>query len=178
MDGDTFSQDPANDDDLRLAVRSLNDAQAFATLYNRYVDTIFRYCYRRLGDRAAAEDATQLIFEKALIALPRLAPQSTFRAWLFTIAHNTVIDMARRRSRSPLLDIDDLTLFDPEPSPKKQPSTVINVTTWSLSSGSCRIANSDSSICASRDSTTKRLPSSWACLMELCARRNTGRCIG
>ena len=67
------------------------DPYAFALLYTRYLDPIHRYCYRRLGSREAAEDATSLVFAKALSALPRYHDTS-FRSWLFTIAHHVVID--------------------------------------------------------------------------------------
>jgi hypothetical protein len=41
----------------------------------------------------AAEDATSLVFAKALAGLPSYrADGATFRSWLFTIAHNVVID--------------------------------------------------------------------------------------
>jgi DNA-directed RNA polymerase specialized sigma24 family protein len=48
--------------DNALFAASLGDRQAFALLYGRYVDRIYRYCYGRLGAREVAEDATILIF--------------------------------------------------------------------------------------------------------------------
>ena len=50
--------------------RALHDRQAFGLLYDRYVDPVYRYCYGRLGSREEAEDATSLIFARALAALP------------------------------------------------------------------------------------------------------------
>ena len=69
--------------------------EAFAPLYARYLDPVYRYCYRRLGSREAAEDATSQVFVQALAALPRYRDGS-FRSWLFTIAHHVVTDAARR----------------------------------------------------------------------------------
>ncbi len=54
----------ASDDALVAA--SLSDRQAFGLLYDRYVDAVSRYCNGRLRDREAAEDATSLIFARAL----------------------------------------------------------------------------------------------------------------
>lgn len=70
------------------------DRQAFGRLYDRYVLAIYRYCYGRLGSREEAEDATSLVFSRALAALSgyRGGP---FRSWLFAIAHNVVLNMRR-----------------------------------------------------------------------------------
>jgi RNA polymerase sigma-70 factor (ECF subfamily) len=81
------------------------DRAAFAALYRRYVDAVHRYCFRRLEEREAAEDATSLVFTKALAALPKYR-ESSFRAWLFAIAHNIVVDAHRRRR--PIVPLDDL----------------------------------------------------------------------
>lgn len=86
----------ASDDDAELARAVQHDPQAFTALYARYVDPVYRYCYRRLGSREAAEDATSLIFTNALAAMPRYRPErSSFRSWVFAIAHNVVVDAHR-----------------------------------------------------------------------------------
>lgn len=82
----------ADEDLLALAVA---DRQAFAPLYARYLASIYRYCYRRLRTREAAEDATTQVFCRALSALASCG--GSFRAWLFVIAHNVVVDMARHQ---------------------------------------------------------------------------------
>ena len=78
-----------------LASRALHDRTAFAELYQRYLTPIYGFCYRRLGSREAAEDATSLVFTKALEGLPTLRTPNT-RAWLFAIAHHVVADSYRR----------------------------------------------------------------------------------
>ncbi len=84
------------------------DREAFALLYRRHVSQVYRYCYCRLGNREAAEDATSAVFTKALIALPRYRGGS-FRAWLFAIAQNVVVDDYRsRRPVQPLAAAADL----------------------------------------------------------------------
>jgi RNA polymerase sigma-70 factor, ECF subfamily len=70
-------------------------AQAFAMLYHHYLDPIYRYCYRRLPTAEDAEDATSLIFARALAALPRQREEHALRSWLFAIAHNVVADHYR-----------------------------------------------------------------------------------
>ncbi len=104
-------------DDATLVAEAQADPRAFAPLYRRYVDPVYRYCYRRLGNQQAAEDATGLIFTQALAALPRCRPES-FRAWLFTIAHHTIVNDWRSHRNDQPLSADDLTL-DPAPTPEE-----------------------------------------------------------
>lgn len=89
--------------DETLVERAQVDPAAFEALYDRYLDPIYAYCHRRLGARELAEDATSQVFVQALAALPRFRAQS-FRAWLYTIAHNVVIDIHRLRPALPLID--------------------------------------------------------------------------
>jgi RNA polymerase sigma-70 factor (ECF subfamily) len=82
--------------DGELVKHAQADPGAFAALYSRYLDSVYHYCYRRLGGREAAEDATSQIFIQALAALPKFSDRgSLFRAWLFRIAHNVVVDQYR-----------------------------------------------------------------------------------
>src|SRR3712207_3572347 len=81
-------------DELAQIALAQRDPRAFAPLYEAYVDAVYRYCYRRLGNSDAAADATSAIFTRALSALPRYHHRS-FRSWLFTIAHNTLVDSWR-----------------------------------------------------------------------------------
>jgi RNA polymerase sigma-70 factor, ECF subfamily len=97
------------DTDARLVAEALLDRSAFAALYRRYVDAIYRYAYHRLGTKEQAEDATSQIFLKALVALPSHKSDRSFRSWLFTIAHNVVTDSYRaRRPQEPLDHIYEL----------------------------------------------------------------------
>ena len=73
--------------DSELVAAARVDPHAFTLLYQRYVNTVHRYCYRRLGTREAAEDATSQIFMKVLASLPSCR-NTSFRPWLFAIAHN------------------------------------------------------------------------------------------
>lgn len=103
--------EPSSEDAEELAIvrRSLTDGSAFATLYERYLDPIYRHCYRSVGNRAEAEDATSAIFHKAF-ERRAACTDGSFRAWLFTIASNHMRDVAR--SRRPVIA---LTSWDPDP---------------------------------------------------------------
>jgi RNA polymerase sigma factor (sigma-70 family) len=81
----------------RLAARG--NERAFAAVYDRYHQTLYRYCRSILKDDADAQDALQSTFTRALSALQRDQRSAPLRPWLFRIAHNEAISVMRRRRR-------------------------------------------------------------------------------
>jgi RNA polymerase sigma-70 factor (ECF subfamily) len=107
------------DTDVDLVEQAQHDPRAFALLYGKYLDPVHQYCYRRLSSREAAEDATSQVFIQALAGLPKFSSRGgSFRAWLFTIAHNVVIDQYRASRPSEWLDTE-MDLPDESPSPEE-----------------------------------------------------------
>jgi len=92
--------DPSSDkqvDEPDLARRAASgDRRAFAALYDRHVDAVYRYAYFRLRVDAEAEDVTSEVFHRALVAMPRFEPRRPFLAFLYTIARNVITDRMRR----------------------------------------------------------------------------------
>jgi RNA polymerase sigma-70 factor (ECF subfamily) len=83
--------------------------ETFGSFYRENLDDVYRYCFFRLGTREAAEDATSDIFTKALRSFESYSGRGSRRSWLFSIAHNTVIDLHRRkRPAVPLDDLDEI----------------------------------------------------------------------
>jgi RNA polymerase sigma-70 factor (ECF subfamily) len=69
------------------------DGEAFGELYDRYVETVYRYIFFRLNDRALAEDFTSETFLRALRRIDGIAYQGRdIGAWFITIARNIVLD--------------------------------------------------------------------------------------
>jgi RNA polymerase sigma-70 factor, ECF subfamily len=69
------------------------DTSAFARLYDRYVDVVFRYVLFRVGDRELAEDVTSETFLRALRRISSVSYQGRdVGAWFVTIARNLVLD--------------------------------------------------------------------------------------
>ena len=69
------------------------DAAAFADLYDRYVDQVFAYIYRRVGHRQLAEDLVGDVFLRAYRRLSSFEWQGVdLGAWIITIARNRVHD--------------------------------------------------------------------------------------
>ncbi len=87
------------------------DQRAFTQLYNANFDRIYRYIYARVKSQAHAEDLTQDVFIKALEAIGNYKwKELPFAAWLFRIAHNTVIDHVRKVSREKRAGFDEAHL--------------------------------------------------------------------
>jgi RNA polymerase sigma-70 factor, ECF subfamily len=105
------------DGDARLVALAKSDPRAFAPLYARYFDPVYRYCYRRLGHPEAAADATSHVFAKALAALPGYREDApSFRSWLFAIAHNVITDDLRaRRPVAPIEAAAHIAATGPSP---------------------------------------------------------------
>jgi RNA polymerase sigma-70 factor (ECF subfamily) len=109
--------------DALLVLRAQDSHAAFAPLYDRYFDDIFRFCYYRLGDWQEAEDATGDIFANALAGLKHYRAgdlPGSFRSWLFAIARNAIADRYRNNSRrhSDSLDLAD-GILDDAPTPEE-----------------------------------------------------------
>ena len=89
----------------RLVVRAQQgDPEAFGALFDHYYVPVYRYVVSRVGRPSDAEDLAQLVFVKALEALPRYEARGVpFGGWLFRLARNVVIDHIRtRREHAPL----------------------------------------------------------------------------
>ena len=71
--------------------------RAFAVLYERYHQPLYRYCRSMLRNDQDAQDALQSTFAAALAALQESKRNAPFRPWLFRIAHNEAITVIRRR---------------------------------------------------------------------------------
>jgi RNA polymerase sigma-70 factor (ECF subfamily) len=92
------------------------DRQAFAALVDRYWPRINRWLYGLTGNTHVSEDLTQDVFLKAWMALPKFEGTFGFRAWLFRIASNSLID-SRRGPRGAKADPLPDSLASHEPGP-------------------------------------------------------------
>ena len=71
--------------------------QAFAPLYERYYQQLYRYCRSIVRDDLDAQDALQSTFASAFAALRKRQRDAPLRPWLFRIAHNEAVSVIRRR---------------------------------------------------------------------------------
>lgn len=80
------------------------DSDRLAELYRTYGPVIYARCARLLGDRAAAEDATQETFMRVQRHIERAPEASEVLMWIYRIATNYCLNELRNRRRRPLLD--------------------------------------------------------------------------
>jgi RNA polymerase sigma-70 factor (ECF subfamily) len=81
------------------------DSEAFGQLFDHFHGPIYRYIASRVQRPPDAEDLTQLVFVKALEALPRYEARGVpFAGWLFRLARNSIIDFVRTRHEHTELD--------------------------------------------------------------------------
>ena len=71
------------------------DPEALGAFFERYFDRVYGLVFYLLGERAAAEDATQEVFLKVHRAAATLDPARDPSPWLSTIAYNTCRDLWR-----------------------------------------------------------------------------------
>jgi len=102
----------AGDEQLMLAYRE-GDAGAFEELYRRHKGGLFRFVLRSVRERAVAEELYQEIWMRAIEARGRYEVQAKFGTWLYTIAHNRLVDHWRKRG----LQLVALDAEDPRADP-------------------------------------------------------------
>lgn len=87
----------ARSDEALVADYLGGEAPAFDELVRRYLPGIYRFASRLTNGSPDANDVAQEVFVKAWKALERFDQARSFRAWLYAIARNAVIDWARKR---------------------------------------------------------------------------------
>jgi RNA polymerase sigma factor (sigma-70 family) len=93
--------------DDRLARRAVKgDDRAFAAIFDRYHQSLYRYCLAIVGDSQDAQDALQNTMVKVLRALPGEERRIELKPWLYRIAHNESIELLRRRRDTRQLDTE------------------------------------------------------------------------
>ena len=81
------------------------DREAIAALYDRCHASVFTYIYYRVSDQECAEDLTTEVFVRMISMLPSYIDRGKpILAWLYTIAHNLVIDHYRNKKEVIPLD--------------------------------------------------------------------------
>ncbi|HXR61198.1 MAG TPA: sigma-70 family RNA polymerase sigma factor [Solirubrobacterales bacterium] len=95
--------------DERLTRRAVGgDERAFAAIFRRYHQSLFRYCLAIVGNPEDAQDALQNTMIKVLRALPGEERKIELKPWLYRIAHNESIDLLRRRRETRQLDVEQI----------------------------------------------------------------------
>lgn len=107
------------DDDLAAAAAA-GDQEAFGVLVERLLPGLLRYLRRMIADPQIAEDLAQETLLHTWKGLPQFAFRSSFRTWMFAIAHRKTVDHHRRRRDIPTVADRFAELADPAPPPAAQ----------------------------------------------------------
>ena len=104
-----------------LAYRE-GDAGAFEALYARHRARLYRFVLRAVKSRVVAEELFQEIWLRVIEARGRYKAQAKFTTWLYTIAHNHLVDHWRKRGLALVsLDGEDVPGSDtPDPAEQAQ----------------------------------------------------------
>jgi RNA polymerase sigma-70 factor (ECF subfamily) len=100
-----FSADD-RDEDLMLAY-ARGASGAFDVLYARHKGPVYRYVLRHLGNAGQAEELFQDVWTNVIRARAAYVPTAKFTTWLYTLAHNRVVDHWRARGSAVHASIDD-----------------------------------------------------------------------
>jgi RNA polymerase sigma-70 factor (ECF subfamily) len=118
--------DKAKSDLALVEEAKKGNEKAFASLMNRYRDSIYFMLLKMVNNPSDAEDLTIEAFGKAFRNIDSYEPRFAFSTWLFMIATNNCIDFVRKKQSSPIpfdqntLGMDNITsniqsdLPDPE----------------------------------------------------------------
>lgn len=128
--------DPANVVWSLVERAQAGEAEAFGLIYDRYMDTVFRFVYFRVGNRQLAEDLTSDTFLRALKRIGSFTWQGRdLGAWLVTIARNLVADhfkSGRYRLEVTTGDVLDADREDRGPEGSPEAAVVEHITNVAL----------------------------------------------
>jgi len=98
-------------DDAEIIKDLEHNPDVFGELYEKYVDRIYSYIYRRVGNVHDAEDLTSRTFFRALSHIDTYQNLGLpFSAWLYRIAHNLMANWHRDRGRRPMVALEAIVL--------------------------------------------------------------------
>jgi RNA polymerase sigma-70 factor (ECF subfamily) len=99
--------DPTTDTDESLMLRyAAGSLQAFNLLYARHEMGVWRYVLRSVRVQAVADDLLQDVWFALARQAPHYLPTAKFKTWLFTLAHNRLVDYFRTAKQHVSLDDD------------------------------------------------------------------------
>ena len=93
-------------DEERIILKAVEgDQQAFSAIFDLYYKPINRYFFFHGTDEKEAEDLTDAVFFKAWKSMQCFnVHKGTFKAWIYRIAHNTLIDHYRQQKDTVSID--------------------------------------------------------------------------
>lgn len=97
----------SHEDPAIVAAAQRGDRDALTELVARHRPWIFNIALRMLGERGAAEDATQDILIKVLRRIGSFEGRSSFRTWLYRVAFHHLLNQKRSQFEQNITDFDE-----------------------------------------------------------------------
>lgn len=123
--------DKAKNDLILVEQAKGGNEKAFASLLNRYRDSIYFMLLKMVSNPSDAEDLTIEAFGKAFRSLDSYTPNYAFSTWLFKIATNNCIDFIRKKQTTPSIidhgpdeDMDSYTVNIQSDTPDPEESLI------------------------------------------------------
>ena len=113
-------------DEKLAAMVAAGSDDAFATLYQRHHQAVYRYCRALLGQEADARDALQSSMLAALSSLRAKPIEGAFKPWLFQIAHNQSISVIRGRARESPTEAPPETAISDDAETREELRTLVS----------------------------------------------------
>jgi RNA polymerase sigma-70 factor (ECF subfamily) len=102
------------------------NAGAFDALYSKHKGPVFRYVLRSVKGRGEAEELFQDVWMRVIEAAARYTPQAKFTTWLYTIAHNRLVDHWRAKGLVLVsIDEDETSVPEPAAAPSSEPHRIV-----------------------------------------------------
>ncbi|MFO1311006.1 MAG: RNA polymerase sigma factor [Burkholderiales bacterium] len=99
---------PESDSDEALMLAyGAGDAGAFDQLYARHKGGVYRYLLRHCKNAGVADELFQDVWMNAIRVRASYAPTAKFSTWIYTLAHNRLVDHWRATGHVKLASIDD-----------------------------------------------------------------------
>lgn len=89
--------DTQQSDEALMLDYQKGDQAAFETLYLRYKDSLYRYFIKSINDAHQSEELYQEVWIKLINSAKNYQPSAKFKTYLYTVAHNTLIDFYRKK---------------------------------------------------------------------------------
>lgn len=114
-----------SDEDLMLAYRD-GDAGAFDTLYRRHKGPVYRYMLRQCRDAGVADELFQDVWMNLIRARESYTVQARFTTYIYTMAHNRLIDHYRKHGQAQWVSFDNDSedapvVAEPVAAPRDEP---------------------------------------------------------
>ncbi len=103
-------------DDARLIERAKRgEKEAFGCLYERYLESIYRYIRTRVAEDRIAEDLTETVFLRSFESLDRYKERGLrFSAFLYQVARNLLVDHYRQEEEElPIESANQISVSPP-----------------------------------------------------------------